>query len=165
MRILGIDPGYALLGYGIIDVVGNCIKPVEHGCITTVAKSNFFSRMIKINTEFKELLTTFTPDVMAIEKLFFSRNTTTALDVAQVRGALIQEALNYGLDIYEYTPVEVKLAVTGYGKADKNQIQQMVKSLLNLKAVPKPDDTADALAIAICHNNSYKIKRMELQYV
>ncbi|MDD4527776.1 MAG: crossover junction endodeoxyribonuclease RuvC [Candidatus Margulisbacteria bacterium] len=161
MRIIGIDPGYALVGYGIIDVVGNTLKPVKYGCIKTEAKTNFYSRMIKINTELKELLKEFNPTAMGIEKLFFSRNTTTALDVAQVRGAIIQEGLNCGLEIYEYTPNEVKIAVTGYGKADKQQIQQMVKNLLHLTEIPKPDDTADALAIAICHNNSYRIKGLE----
>jgi len=165
LRILGIDPGYALIGYGIIDVVGNTLKPVKYGCIKTEAKTNFYSRMITINTELKELLKEYSPNSMAIEKLFFARNTTTALDVAQVRGAIIQEGLNSGLEIFEYTPNEVKLAVTGYGKADKQQIQQMIKSLLNLKEVPKPDDTADALAIAICHNNSYRIKALERKNV
>ncbi len=165
MRILGIDPGYALVGYGIIDVVGNSLKPVKYGCIKTDSKETFYSRMTQINQELKVLLAEFKPEELAIEKLFFSRNTSTALDVAQVRGAIIQEALNHNLQVFEYTPVEVKLAVTGYGKADKQQIQQMIKSLLHLVEIPKPDDTADALAIAICHNNSCKIKRLEITHV
>ncbi len=165
MRILGIDPGYALVGYGIIDVVGNSLKPVKYGCIKTDSKETFYSRMMQINQELKTILAEFEPEELAIEKLFFSRNTSTALDVAQVRGAIIQEALNHNLQVFEYTPVEVKLAVTGYGKADKQQIQQMIKSLLHLVEIPKPDDTADALAIAICHNNSCKIKRLERIHV
>jgi len=161
LRILGIDPGYALVGYGVIDIVGNTIKPIAYGCITTTKKDTFHERMLQVNEQLVEIITEYKPDDMAIEKLFFSRNTSTALDVAQVRGTIILEGLKHGLDVYEYNPVEVKLAVTGYGKADKQQIQQMVKSLLNLKEIPKPDDTADALAIAICHNNSAKIKGLE----
>lgn len=167
MRICGIDPGYALIGYAIIDIEGNRLLPVNYSKIETSSKLTFFERMKQINQEFKAMLNKYNPEYLAIEKLYFSKNSKTALDVAQIRGAMLQEALNYNLDIYEYSPTEVKLAVTGYGKADKQQIQHMVKTLLNLDKIPKPDDIADALAIAICHHNCFKIKNLErkLQYV
>jgi crossover junction endodeoxyribonuclease RuvC len=165
VRILGIDPGYALIGYGIIDILGNTIKTIEYGCIRTESNQDFFTRLLEINNQLKSILEAFSPNVLAIEKLYFARNTTTALDVSQVRGVIIAKSLERELEVYEYSPLEVKLAVTGYGRADKQQIQQMVKSLLNLSKIPKPDDVADALAVAICHTNSSKIKSLEKKYV
>lgn len=161
MIILGLDPGIATVGYGFIDQKGNSLTPIHYGHIQTPATDTFFDRLLAISKALKQLILTYHPDVMAIEKIFFAKNTKTAMTVAQARGAILMEAINLGLGIYEYTPNEVKLAVTGYGAADKSQIQKMVKSLLNLVQIPKPDDTADALAIAICHANSAKIKQLE----
>ena len=151
MRILGIDPGYAIVGYGIINY--NCGKfSVEgYGAITTKAGEPFADRLASIYTDLEYLIKKYKPEALAIEKLYFNTNTTTAIDVAQARGVIILGAKKNRLDIYEYTPLQVKQSVTGYGRAEKHQVMEMVKSLLNLKAVPKPDDTADALALAICH--------------
>jgi crossover junction endodeoxyribonuclease RuvC len=164
MIILGIDPGYALIGYGLIENIGNQLRPVHYHHISTSASLSFFDRMIQINQELKALIKRYQPEEMAIEKLYFSKNTKTAMAVAQVRGAIIQEALNSGMRVYEYDPSAVKIAVTGYGRAEKDQVQKMVKSLLNLETIPKPDDTADALAIAICHHNSSKIADLARRY-
>lgn len=161
MIILGIDPGYATIGYAVVESTGNSIKPIKYGHISTPAKDDFFLRMKNINKELKAILMQYSPSELSIEKIFFSKNAKTAINVAQVRGALIQESLNHNLEIFEYTPIEVKLAVTGYGQASKDQMQKMVKALLNLVEIPKPDDTADALAIAICHCNSAKIKHLQ----
>ncbi|OGI07466.1 MAG: crossover junction endodeoxyribonuclease RuvC [Candidatus Margulisbacteria bacterium GWF2_35_9] len=161
MRILGIDPGYAIIGYAIIEGNGNQLRPIYYNHISTSAKLTFFERMKQINTEIKEIIITHAPEVLSIEKIFFSKNKTTAINVAQVRGAIIQEAINSNLEIFEYTPNEIKIAVTGYGQAPKMQVQQMIKSLFNLKEIPKPDDTADALAIALCHFHSAKFSSIK----
>ncbi len=163
MLILGIDPGYAIVGYAIIECKGNQLIPITYNHIQTAATLDFFSRMKEINTQLKDVLTTYKPTELAIEKIFFSKNTKTAINVAQVRGAIIQEALNHNLTVYEYTPNEIKLAITGYGGATKPQMQKMIKSLLNLKEIPKPDDTADAIAVAICHNNSSRITKLKVR--
>ena len=154
MRILGIDPGYAIVGYGIVDYEGNRFKTVDFGSIQTKAHTDPVERLKKIYTETRLLIYTYKPDCMAIEELFFNNNSKTAIMVAEARVILLLAAANEGLKIAEYTPLQVKQAVTGYGRADKNQVQQMTKAMLSLKAVPKPDDTADALAIAICHAHS-----------
>lgn len=150
MRILGIDPGFAIVGYGIVEYTGNKFKVLHYGAITTRAGENIFDRLKKIHDDLNEIIEHFKPDVMAIEELFFNSNQKTAINVAQARGVLVLAAMNAGVKIFEYTPLQVKQAVTGYGRADKNQVQQMVKILLSLDKVPKPDDTADALALAIC---------------
>ena len=151
MRIIGIDPGYAIVGYGVLDYEGNRFRVVDYGAVTTQAGLPLERRIEIIYDELEKLLHTYNPQSMAVEKLFFTTNQKTAIDVAQARGAIMLCAVKHGAQLYEYTPLQVKQAVTGYGKADKNQMQQMTKTLLALPAVPKPDDTADALAIAICH--------------
>ena len=155
MRILGIDPGYAIVGYGVLDYDGNKFKTVEYGAITTEANENMFDRLKSVYDDLNSVIERTKPDFMAIEELFFNSNQKTAINVAQARGILLLAAMNHNVKIYEYTPLQVKEAVVGYGRADKNQVQQMVKLLLGLKSVPKPDDTADAVAIAICHGHSY----------
>ncbi len=151
MRILGIDPGIAIVGYGIIEHVGNRFKVIDYGSIQTKAHTPLTERLQIIYTELRQLIYEHKPDCMAIEELFFNNNAKTAITVAQARGVIILGGVNEGLTVSEYTPLQVKQAVTGYGRADKNQVQQMTKALLGLDKVPKPDDTADALAIAICH--------------
>ena len=151
MRIIGIDPGYAITGFGIIEYVGNKFKVLEFGVISTPSGTPFEKRLLKISEDLDSLIKKYKPDSMAVEELFFSRNTTTAIGTAQARGVAILTGAKAGIDVYEYTPLEVKMAVSGYGRADKNQIQQMVKVLLNLKEIARPDDASDGLAVAICH--------------
>ncbi|MBQ2890149.1 MAG: crossover junction endodeoxyribonuclease RuvC [Clostridia bacterium] len=154
MRILGIDPGFAIVGYGVVDYIGNKFKVADYGAVTTEAKEDMFVRFKKIYDGVSEIIEREKPDAMAIEELFFNSNQKTAINVAQARGIIVLAAMNLNVPVFEYTPLQVKQAVVGYGRADKGQVQQMVKSLLNLEKVPKPDDTADALAIAICHAHS-----------
>lgn len=149
--ILGIDPGYALIGYGVISFEKGKFKTLNFGAITTSPELSFPQRLEVIYRDMNQLLKEFKPDALSIEKLFFNTNTTTAIDVAQARGTIILAAQMNSVPIFEYTPLQVKSAVTGYGRAEKNQVMDMTKSLLGLKSVPKPDDTADALALAICH--------------
>lgn len=153
-RILGIDPGIARMGYGIIDAVGNRLKAVGYGCIETPPEWTVPKRLQFIYQELSKITLEYQPDTMSIEELFFYKNTTTAFVVGQARGVALLAGMDANLTMAEYTPMQVKLAVTGYGKADKKQIQEMVRVLLNLTEVPKPDDTADALAIAITHAHS-----------
>ena len=155
MRILGVDPGYAIVGYGVIDYIGNNFKIVEYGAITTEAGEEMNSRFKTIHDDLNTIIERTNPEFMAIEELFFNSNQKTAINVAQARGVLLLSALNHDVRIYEYTPLQVKQAVAGYGRADKKQVQQLTKTLLGLESVPKPDDTADALAIAVCHAHSY----------
>ena len=150
MRILGIDPGYAIVGYGVVDYAKNRFGVVGYGAITTKAKTPFEDRLEGIYNDMLQVIDMYKPDHLAIEKLYFNTNSTTAIDVAQARGVIVLAAKQKGVPIFEYTPLQVKQAVTGYGRAEKHQVMEMVKSLLSLKSVPKPDDTADALAIAIC---------------
>ena len=150
MRILGIDPGYAIVGYGIVDYQKNRFNVVGYGAITTKAKTPFEDRLSVIYEDMLEILKKYKPDRLSIEKLYFNTNSTTAIDVAQARGVIVLAAKQMGVKINEYTPLQVEQAVTGYGRAEKHQIMEMVKNLLCLKTVPKPDDTADALAVAIC---------------
>lgn len=155
MIILGIDPGFAIVGYGIIKYEGGKFSVIEYGAITTKAGEDMFLRFKKIHDELSDIIERTNPDVMAIEELFFNSNQKTAINVAQARGVLLLAALNKNIPIFEYTPLQVKQATVGYGRAEKNQVQQMVKMLLKLDKIPKPDDTADALAIAVCHAHSY----------
>ena len=155
MIILGIDPGFAIVGYGVVEYKNNKFKVLGYGAITTDADMPMFERFLAIHNDLKQIIDKYKPEFMAIEELFFNSNQKTAINVAQARGVLLLAALQNGVEVYEYTPLQVKQAVAGYGRADKNQVQQMVKVLLNLEKVPKPDDTADALAIAICHGHSY----------
>ncbi len=154
MIVLGIDPGFAIVGYGFVEYKGNKFTPLEYGAITTEAHTPMMERFKKLYDGMCEILDRIRPDAVAIEELFFNSNQKTAIAVAQARGILLIAAINKGIPVYEYTPLQVKQAVVGYGRAEKVQIQQMVKIMLNLEKVPKPDDTADALAIAICHAHS-----------
>ncbi|NLT12289.1 MAG: crossover junction endodeoxyribonuclease RuvC [Clostridiaceae bacterium] len=154
MIIIGIDPGYAITGYGVIEYSGNRFRVLDYGTITTRAHVPFEQRLLTISSEIESVLSRFCPEVMAIEELFFSKNTTTAIGAAQARGVLILSAAKAGMPVFEYTPMQVKLAVTGYGRADKNQVAQMVKTILCLDHLPKKDDASDALAIAICQAHS-----------
>lgn len=154
MRILGIDPGYAIVGYGIVDYEANHFKVVDFGAVTTQAHTPFDLRLQTIYNGLSCLIEKYKPDAMSIEKLYFNTNTTTAIDVAQARGIIVLAAAQGGLDISEYTPLQVKQSVVGYGRAEKKQVQEMTRLMLNLQSVPKPDDTADALALAICHAHS-----------
>jgi len=154
MIILGIDPGVAITGYGVISYQGNKFKVIEHGAVLTRAKTELPQRLLKINEDITAIIQRINPQVVAIEELFFNTNIKTAITVAHGRGAAIISAAKQNIPVFEYTPLQVKQAVVGYGRADKNQIQQMVKILLGLDEIPKPDDVADALAVAICHAHS-----------
>lgn len=158
MIILGIDPGIAIVGYSIIECNGNNYKAIEYGCITTSSKIEFPERLKIIYDDLIQIIDKYNPEEAAIEELFFNKNVATAINVGHARGVQILAAMHRNLRIYEYTPLQIKQAVVGYGRADKNQVQQMVKMLLNLKEIPKPDDAADALAIAMCHGSSLKFK-------
>lgn len=160
MIILGIDPGLAIVGYSIVECIGNNFTAIEYGCIRTDSKLLFPDRIKIIYDSLIEIINKYDPDDLAIEELFFNKNVKTAIKVGQARGVEILAGVNSGLDIYEYTPLQIKQAVVGYGRADKNQVQEMVKILLNLDEKPKPDDVADALAVAICHGASIKFKEM-----
>ena len=152
--ILGIDPGYAITGYGVVSYQQNRLRVLDYGVISTPAQAPFPLRLLQIADRLDALIRTHKPQTMAVEELFFSRNTTTAIGTAQARGVAVLSGARSGIPVYEYTPMQVKLAVTGYGKAEKQQIQQMVRILLALDQVPRPDDAADALAVAICHAHS-----------
>ncbi len=150
MRIIGIDPGYAIVGFGVLDYDGYKFKPVEYGAVTTEAGMNFPQRLKCIYEDINFILDRFRPDFMAIETLFFTTNQKTAINVAQARGIVVLAAALRNMPVFEYTPLQVKQAVVGYGKAQKNQVMDMTRRILGLAEIPKPDDAADALAIAIC---------------
>lgn len=152
--ILGIDPGYAITGFGVILYENKRLKVIDYGVIKTGTDVPFPQRLLAIDQALAELNSRHRPHCFVVEELFFSRNTTTAIGTAQARGVAVVAAARAGLPVYEYTPIQVKVAVTGYGRAEKKQIQEMVRVLLNLKEMPKPDDAADALAVAICHAHS-----------
>lgn len=149
MRVLGIDPGYNIIGYGVVETE-NC-KVIDYGVITTPKSMSISSRLHTIYTACCELMESFKPDQVAFEELFFNTNNTTAIPVAEARGVLIVACKQYTDKLFEYTPLQIKQALTGNGRAEKKQVQFMVKNILGLAAVPKPDDAADALAVAICH--------------
>ena len=151
MVILGIDPGYAIVGYGVIDFNGYDLKTIGYGAITTEANTRFDLRLNDIYNDCITIMDKYHPDVMSMERLYFTNNRTTGIDVAQARGVILLAAVRSGIPIAEYTPLQVKQSITGYGKAHKAQVMEMTKNILKLKAVPRPDDTADALAIAVCH--------------
>lgn len=154
MVVLGIDPGYAIVGWGVIDFNGSTYRPKAFGAITTEAHTDFNLRLQQIYDDMITILKNAKPDAVAIEKLYFSTNVTTGILVAQARGVILLAAQQCGVKVFEYTPLQVKVAVTGYGKAKKPQVMEMTRRLLHLKEVPKPDDTADALAIAITHTHA-----------
>ncbi|MGN1115797.1 MAG: crossover junction endodeoxyribonuclease RuvC [Candidatus Ornithomonoglobus sp.] len=160
MIIIGVDPGYAIVGIGVVEYKGNKFRTLEYGAITTPADMPTEDRLKKIYDEMTLLIDKYTPNAVAIEELFFNSNQKTAINVAQARGVILVAVKNRNVPIYEYTPLQVKQSVTGYGRADKKQIQNMVKMLLNLNVIPKPDDAADGLALAICHAHSNKINKM-----
>ena len=151
MRILGIDPGYAIVGYGILDYQNTKFKVIDYGAITTPAGMDFNKRLELIYDEMMLIFAKYKPEAMAIEKLFYNTNAKTVIDVAQARGVIMLAAQKNGVQAFEYTPLQVKQSVVGYGRAEKKQVQEMTKLILHLDAVPKPDDTADALAMAVCH--------------
>lgn len=151
MRILGIDPGYAIVGYGVLDYQNNKFSVVDFGAITTPAGMDFNRRLEIIYDEMEVIIKKHKPEAMAIEKLFYNTNAKTVIDVGQARGVIMLAAQKNGLPAFEYTPLQVKQSVVGYGRAEKKQVQEMTKLMLHLDSVPKPDDTADALAMAICH--------------
>lgn len=153
--ILGIDPGFAIVGYGVIKKEKNGdIKAIDYGAINTHAKLPFATRLYQVHDDLKQIIKKYKPDKMVVEELFFYKNVKTAIEVGQARGVIILTGIQAGLPIEEYTPLQIKQAVASYGRAEKQQVQQMVKMLLNLKTIPKPDDAADALAVAICSANS-----------
>ena len=154
MIILGIDPGIAIVGYGVVSYDGHKFTPLEYGAITTPAGNKLTDRLRDIYESVGILIEKHKPDAFSIEELFFNTNVTTAIHVAHGRGVCLLAASILNVPIYEYTPLQVKQAVCGYGRADKGQVQRMVTSMLNLNATPKPDDVADALAIAMCHGYS-----------
>ena len=154
MKILGIDPGYAILGWGVVEKTGNRFRSIDYGAVTTDKDMDMPDRLEVLYDGLREIIEEHSPEVASIEKLFFNTNTTTAINVGQARGVAILACIKGGLEIAEYTPLQIKQALVGYGRADKKQIQFMVKTMLNLRSVPKPDDTADALAAAICHGHS-----------
>ena len=157
MLTLGIDPGTATTGFGLVVEKRDKLVFVDHGVISTSKNDSSQSRLRTIYGELKQLIAQYKPQVVAIEKLFFGANSKTAISVGQARGMSLLAAAEGRVQVAEYTPLQVKLAVTGYGKADKKQVQQMVKTLLRLSEIPKPDDAADALAVAICHMHSYRM--------
>ena len=158
MIVLGFDPGTATTGFGVVESVNDVLSPIDVGVILTPSDMPIEERLLSIYTDVNTLLDKYNPDTVATERLFFDRNVTNALSVGRAIGVILLAVAQRGLPWMEYTPMQVKTSVTGYGGADKNQIQQMVVRLLGLAEVPKPDDAADALAIAICHAHSLKLK-------
>lgn len=161
---MGIDPGYAIVGYGVLDFYKGKFSVVEFGAITTAAGTPFNSRLKIIYDDMSEIIKTFKPDEMGIEKLFFNTNEKTAIDVAQARGVTLLPAIQAGIPIFEYTPLQVKSSIVGYGRAEKKQVQEMTRTMLGLKEIIKPDDTADAVAIAITHGLSVNSRKLMGKY-
>jgi len=154
MRILGIDPGTGILGFGVIDVTKAKAQLVDAGVIRTPVHEDDAVRLLTIYEELTDIIAANKPTIMSVEKLFFARNVTTAMTVSQARGVVLLCGKQASMEIFEYTPMQIKMAVTGYGKADKKQIQEMVRVILGLETVPKPDDCADAIAAALTHANT-----------
>ncbi len=154
MRILGIDPGTGILGFGVIESLKNNVQLIDAGVIRTPVKENDAVRLQTIYQELSDIIKATKPTVMSVEKLFFIRNITTAMTVAQARGVVLLCGQQAGLTIFEYTPLQIKMAITGYGRADKKQIQEMVRVILKLPEIPQPDDCADALAAALTHSQT-----------
>lgn len=161
MLVMGIDPGIAITGYGLVQPGRQGSgKAIAYGCVRTPARTPLAERLSLLYEDVSALISEHQPDVLAIEQLFFNRNTTTAFIVAQARGVVVLAAAQQGVQVVEYTPLQVKQAVVGYGRAEKQQVQHMVKALLNLASAPKPDDVADALAIALCHTHSMQYQNL-----
>ncbi len=158
MRILGIDPGLATMGYGVIEAAHGNFQVVDYGVVTTPKECTLPERLRQLEDGVKELIESFRPDNIAIEELFFSKNITTGIPVAEARGVILLTAVkSLGDEVYEYTPNQIKQAITGYGSADKIQMQHMIQALLRLKRIPRPDDAADALAVALCHAQTSRL--------
>ncbi len=155
MRIIGIDPGYAIVGFGVIEYERSQFSVIDYGAVTTAAETDFNTRLKEIYDDVCYIMDKYKPDAMAIERLYFTTNQKTAIAVAEARGIVLLAARQRDIGIYEYTPLQVKNSITGYGKAVKKQVQELTKNILKLPEIPKPDDTADALAIAVCHAHSY----------
>ncbi|NLV36147.1 MAG: crossover junction endodeoxyribonuclease RuvC [Clostridiaceae bacterium] len=160
MIIMGIDPGFAITGYGIVKYEQNKFSPLEYGAVQTLVGTPFAQRLLKLDDEISLIIERFKPDAISVEELFFNKNIKTAIAAAHGRGVVLTAAARSGAEVFEYTPLQVKQAVVGYGRAEKAQVQQMVKAILNLSQVPKPDDVADALAVAVCHGHSAKMARL-----
>lgn len=153
MRILGVDPGYAIVGFGVLEYTGTFFTPITYGAITTAAEAPFSERLERIYRDFQFLLQQYQPDSIAMERLYFTSNQKTVIDVAQARGVLMLTAQLAQIPVAEYTPLQVKQAVVGYGRAEKKQVMELTRRILKLQKIPRPDDAADALAIAICHGH------------
>lgn len=164
LRIIGIDPGYAIVGYGVLDYNHGSFSVTGFGAITTPAEMRFEARLRSIYLDMVKILEHYQPDEMGIEKLFFNSNQKTAIDVAQARGVTLLPAIMKNIPIYEYTPLQVKSSIVGYGRAEKSQVQEMTKNMLHLAEIIKPDDTADAVAIAITHGLSLNTRRLMKKY-
>lgn len=159
MIILGIDPGMAILGYGVVEQIGNSLKVIDYGVVNTPSDMKTSQRLTVLFEAVGQLIERYRPEAAAVEELFFNKNAKTALSIGHARGVAILAAALKGIDVYEYTPLQVKQAVAGYGRASKQQVQQMVRMLLGLKEIPKPDDAADALAVSICHLHSIALQK------
>ena len=160
MVIMGVDPGFAITGYGIVKYEGNRFQVLDYGVIRTDSSMGLPKRLLHLNDSLVELIDSYKPCAVSVEELFFNKNIKTALAVGHGRGVALLVAARLGVEVFEYTPLQVKQAVVGYGRAYKSQMQQMVKVILNMPEIPKPDDAADALAVAICHAHSCKLGRM-----
>ncbi|HBI33946.1 MAG TPA: crossover junction endodeoxyribonuclease RuvC [Candidatus Moranbacteria bacterium] len=158
LRVLGIDPGTAIVGWAILDETKGCVTSVAYGHITTSPKNSTAERLFEVVKDLEQIIEKYKPDEAAVEDLFFFKNVKTVMKVSQARGSILLTLERFCVSIFEYTPLQVKQALTGYGRAEKKQIQLMVKNILKLKEIPKPDDTADAIAIALCHLNSRKMR-------
>lgn len=165
MRVLGIDPGIATIGFGLVEAERGQANMITYGVITTPAGLPLSKRLYQISMDMEDLIGQLKPDVISIEELFFNSNITTGISVAHGRGVILCAAEKCGIPLHEYTPSQVKLAVVGYGKAEKRQVMDMTRRLLHLKAVPRPDDAADALALALCHARSYTSRLPQLSAV
>ena len=159
MRILGIDPGFAITGYSIIDYQGNKFKLIDSGAVTTKAGESFPLRLTKIYDDLSSIINEYKPDAISVEELFFNNNAKTAINVAQARGVVLVVGCKNNIPTFEYTPLQIKQAVAGYGRADKIQVQKMVKTILNVEKLPKLDDTTDSMAAAICHAHSARFSQ------
>lgn len=157
MKTLGIDPGTAIMGYGVVEESGEKLQVVGYGCFRTDKSETPSNRLLKLSLMLEEIFDKHKPDFLAVEKLFFCSNSKTVMAVGEARGVVLLAAARFGIKVAEYTPLQVKMALTGYGRAEKRQVQQMVQRVLKLKELPRPDDAADALAIAVCHLHSHSI--------
>lgn len=161
MIILGIDPGLATIGYGVIEKRNDgSVVPIDYGVVLTPKEETFPVRLAMVEDGIKKILDKFKPEEIAVEELFFSKNITTGIPVSHARGVILLTCIKYCAKLYEYTPMQIKQAITGYGKADKIQMMRMVTSLLRLKSIPRPDDAADALAVALCHAHTSRFSKL-----